>query len=40
MLAGLERSTGFYRKMEGAKVAGGKDGVRMYDMDNTVAGAS
>ena len=40
MLAGLEGSTEFHRKMEGAKMAGGKDGVRMYIMDNTVAGAS
>jgi hypothetical protein len=40
MLAGLEGSTKFHRKMEGAKIAGGKDGVRMNNVDNTVAGAS
>lgn len=40
MLAGLEGSTKFHRKMEGAKIAGGKDGVRMDNVDNTVAGAS
>jgi hypothetical protein len=39
VLAGLEGSTKFHRKMEGAKIAGGKDGVRMDDVDNTVAGA-
>ena len=40
MLAGLEGSTKFHRKMEGAKIVGGKDGVRMDNVDNTVAGAS
>lgn len=40
MLAGLEGSTKFHKKMEGAKIAGGNDGVRMDNVDNTVAGAS
>jgi len=40
MLAGLEGSTKFHRKMEGAKIAGEKDGVRMDNVDNTVAGVS
>jgi len=40
MLAELEGSTEFHRKMEGAKIAGGKDGVRMDNVDNIVARAS
>lgn len=40
MLAGLKGSTKFHRKMEGAKIASGKDGVRMDNVDNTVAGVS
>ena len=40
MLAGIEGSTKFHRKMGGAKIAGGKDGARMDNVGNTVAGAS
>jgi hypothetical protein len=40
MLAGLEGSTKFHKKMEGGKIAGGKDGVRMDNVGNIVAGAS
>lgn len=40
MLAGLEGSMKFHRKMEGAKIAGRKDGVKMDNVDNTVAGVS
>lgn len=40
MLVGLEGSTKFHGKMEGAKITGGKDGVRTFNVDNTAAGAS